>query len=154
MVWPSNSKRRGRTAPIADKNNNAGTERRQPRSDDEVWRSQLEEVDQLASSTISSPGKHIQKNQNFDSHQPLDTPLQRSVPARNVSKQRYQSPSEPDLPTTSLSCPTNPPTTTTTHGPIPPATTCALPKASRTSIYSPPPITPSTNNPTPQTHGN
>ena len=98
MAWPSNNKRRGRTAPIADKNNNAGTERRQPRSDDEVWRSQLEEVDQLASSTIPSPGKHIQgKIKDFQlPSAAFCITAKASVRSEHI-KQRYQSPSERDL---------------------------------------------------------
>jgi hypothetical protein len=40
-----------------------------------LWRSQLEEVDQLASSTTPPPGKHFRGNQIFDSHQPPYTPV-------------------------------------------------------------------------------
>jgi hypothetical protein len=155
MVWPSNKRGKRRAAPIADKNNNAGIERRQPRKPwpDVCVAQSAREVDQLASSTISPPGKHIQGKRKLRLppvtlyfSPKLSTHLE-PIEAEKSKHIRTQ-PSKTPPP-----CPTNPPTTTT-HGPIPPATTSALPKASNPTTPNPPPTTPSTNNQTPQTPGN
>lgn len=124
---------------------------RQPRSDDVVWRRQLERSRPPRLCTCSSPaGKHFQAEEK--NHLPpvphaTSKALLTLDHKANQSKLHYPTPARPCLTTT-------PTTMTTTHGQIPPAITYAHHKASKTSILNRPQTTRSTNNHTLQTPGN